>query len=65
MEEITNLFGISNNIIVKAKETEADILSVFKEIQNVALYNQAKVMRAFNQYQVSRNALWKNDWIWI
>lgn len=65
MEEITNLFDISNNVIIKAKESEEDIETVFKDIENIALYNQAKVIKAFKEYQVSRYAFWKNNWIWI
>lgn len=65
MEEITNLFGISNYLVVNTKKAEEDIAQVIKEIENVALYNQAKVMKAFKDYQVSRNALFKDNWLWI
>ena len=58
MEEITNLVDISNKVIDNAKKAEIDVDVVFNEIEKVALYNQAKVMKAFNKFQVSRNAFW-------
>lgn len=58
MEEITNLFDISDNVIKKANQSQEEIKTVFKNIENIALYNQAKVIKAFKEYQVSRYAFW-------
>lgn len=58
MEEITSLFNISNTIISNSKKTEQEISNVLENIDNISLYNQAKVMKAFQEFQVSRYALW-------
>ena len=65
MEEITSLFNISDNVILNSKKAGEEISNILSEIDNISLYNQAKVMKAFKEFQVSRNAFWKDYWLWI
>lgn len=57
MENITNeaykMLGISNNVIELAKECEQELTEKFNEIDEVALFNTAKVLNAFKNNKIS------------
>ena len=53
MEEITNLFNFSNNIINLSKKAENDLRDISQNVDEIALYNQAKIMNAFKEFKVS------------
>lgn len=54
MREAYKLFNINDKIIETAKESEEEIQSVFEEIEGIALYNQAKVLKAFQEEKVAQ-----------
>ena len=58
MEEIANLFNLSSKVVETSKKAEEEISNIFENINNIALYNQAKVLNAFKEEKVSRNAFW-------
>ena len=45
--------GISEKVVELSKKVERDVESVFKEIDEVCEYNTAKVLRAFQKYNIS------------
>lgn len=48
------LFGISSGVSNLANEIEEEYKGKFDEIENVALYNQAKVLQAFKEANISQ-----------
>lgn len=54
MDSIEKMFNIDNNILKKSKEIEENLKSVYEEIEDIALYNQAKVLKAFKNNKVSQ-----------
>lgn len=54
MKEAYKLFGISDRLIAMVKEAEKSLNEKFYEIDQVALFNQAKVLKAFNEARVSQ-----------
>lgn len=48
------LFGISKKVEELANDVEEEIKSVFYEIEETSLYNQAKVLKAFKEANVSQ-----------
>ncbi len=65
MDKIANLFNLSNEIVAASKKAEKEISNVFEDIDNIALYNQAKVLKAFKEEKVSRYAFHKNNRLWL
>lgn len=53
MDNIEKMFNISSDVLLKSKEVEESIKLVFDEIEETALYNQAKVLKAFKDNKVS------------
>lgn len=57
MENVTNksyeIFGISKEVVDLAIECEQEIEEKFNEIDNIALYNTAKVLKAFKDNRIS------------
>ncbi len=51
--ELKDMFGIDENLINKADKVEEKVNKIFKNIDKIALYNQAKVLEAFKSYKVS------------
>ena len=47
------MLNINEKLVAMAEKTEEDIKNVFKEIDKVSYYNQAKVLEAFKYYKVS------------
>ena len=45
--------GISEKVVELSKKAEKDVESIFKEIDEVCEYNTAKVLRAFQKYNIS------------
>lgn len=45
--------GISEGVVELSKKVEKDVESVFKDIDEVCEYNTAKVLRAFQKYNIS------------
>ena len=45
--------GISDSVVELSKKVEKDIEGVFKEIDEVCEYNTAKVLKAFQKYNIS------------
>lgn len=54
MREAYKLFNISDKVIDLANESEEEIGKVFREISDIALYNQAKVLNAFKKEKISQ-----------
>lgn len=54
MREAYKLFNISDKIINLVNESEEQVLEVFKEISDIALYNQAKVLNAFKKEKITQ-----------
>ena len=46
-------FGISNNLISLANETEKELQNIFREIDKTTEYNSLKVLEAFQKYRLS------------
>lgn len=46
-------FGISNELEEIAKQSEIDLRDIFERIDEDALYNSQRVLRAFQKNQVS------------
>ena len=46
-------FGIKENIIELSKKVEKDLVSIFKEVEEVEEYNSLKVLSAFQKYNLS------------
>ena len=47
------MLNINEKLVAMAEKTEEDIKNVFKEIDKVSYYNQAKVLEAFKYFKVS------------
>ena len=45
--------GISDSVVELSKKVEKDVEGVFKEIDEVCEFNTAKVLRAFQKYNIS------------
>jgi cystathionine beta-lyase family protein involved in aluminum resistance len=54
MLEAYKMFGISDKIINLANECEKEIHKLYNEINDIALYNQAKVLKAFQNQKISQ-----------
>lgn len=54
MDSIENMFNIDSSILKKSKEIEENLKCVYEEIEDIALYNQAKVLKAFKDNKVSQ-----------
>ena len=54
MNSIENMFNIDSSILKKSKEIEENLKCVYEEIEDIALYNQAKVLKAFKDNKVSQ-----------
>lgn len=54
MREAYKLFNISDKIIDLANETEVEVSEVFKDISDIALYNEAKVLKAFKKEKITQ-----------
>lgn len=54
MNEAFKMYGISEKIAGMAEEVEKKIIEKYNKIEEVALYNQAKVLKAFNACHVSQ-----------
>lgn len=52
-EQAYGLLGISNKVIELAKECEEELQGRFEEVDNIALYNTAKVLKAFKNNRIS------------
>ena len=46
-------FGIKEDIIELSKKVEKDLMSIFKEVEEVEEYNSLKVLSAFQKYNLS------------
>ena len=53
MDSIKDMFNISDEVIKKSKNIEDELKSVYEEIEDISLYNQAKVLKAFKDNHVS------------
>lgn len=53
MKSIENMFNISSEILKTASQVENSLELIFNEIKDTALYNQAKVLKAFKDNKVS------------
>ena len=54
MSNAYKLFGISDKIMNMANEIEEEYVQKYEEIENVALYNQAKVLNVFRELNISQ-----------
>lgn len=52
-EQAYGLLGISNKVIELAKECEEELQGRFEEVDNIALYNTSKVLKAFKNNRIS------------
>jgi cystathionine beta-lyase family protein involved in aluminum resistance len=59
MKNAYEIFNISHKVQNLAVECEQDIKDIFNEIDDTALYNQAKVLKAFQNNKVSQMHLGK------
>ena len=53
MKSIENMFNISSEVLKTASQVESSLGLVFDDIKDTALYNQAKVLKAFKDNKVS------------
>lgn len=53
MESIKNFFSVSDRVAKEATIAEEKVREKFNEIENISLYNTAKVMNAFKKYNLS------------
>lgn len=53
MDSIDKMFDIDEDILEKSKQVEEDLKLIYNEIEDIALYNQAKVLKAFKDNKVS------------
>ena len=53
MDSIDKMFDIDEDILEKSKQLEEDLKLIYNEIEDIALYNQAKVLKAFKDNKVS------------
>ena len=53
MDSIKDMFNISDEVIKKSKSIEVELKSVYEKIEDISLYNQAKVLKAFKDNHVS------------
>ncbi len=53
MESAYRLFNISENLEKVSRKTEEEIQGVFKQIEENALYNQARVLKAFQNVPIT------------
>lgn len=54
MNNAYNMFNISKDVQIKAEESERKIENIFKELSDLALFNQAKVLKAFHDNKVAQ-----------
>lgn len=54
-EKSYELFGLSKKIIDLVKESEENLKDRFKEIDDIALFNTAKILKAFNENKISES----------
>lgn len=54
MNSIENMFNIDSTMLKKSKQIEEDLKCVYEEIEDIALYNQAKVLKSFKDNKVSQ-----------
>ena len=53
MENIYQMFGISEKIAKLESDAEENLAMVYKEVEAISLYNQAKVLKAFKEEKIS------------
>lgn len=53
MENICGVFNIPKEIIDIANESEEEVLSKYQKVDQIAMYNQAKVQKAFQDNNIS------------
>ena len=53
LKDLYKNYGISEDIIKLSEEAESEIQNVFKEIEQVSEYNSLKVLKAFQDNQIS------------
>ena len=53
LENIYDMLGINKEILNKSQTIEKELSDIYKRVENIALYNQAKVMKAFKECKVS------------
>lgn len=53
MENICGVFNIPKEIIDIANESEEEVLSMYQKVDQIAMYNQAKVLKAFQDNNIS------------
>lgn len=54
MKEAYKLFNISDKLIDIVEKSENNLKEEFTEIENTALYNQSKILKAFNEAKISQ-----------
>ncbi len=54
MNEAYKLFNISDKLISITEKSENNLKEEFSKIESIALYNQAKVLKAFNEARISQ-----------
>lgn len=53
LENICNLLNINKDILDKSQIVEEELKDIYKRVEDIAMYNQAKVMNAFKECKVS------------
>ena len=53
MENIYNILNINKDIFEKSKIIEEQLDNIYKKIEDISMFNQAKVMKAFKECKVS------------
>lgn len=54
MENTYELLGINKQIASIAEEVEEEIKDIIKNVESIAMYNQAKVLNAFRKFNISQ-----------
>ena len=54
MQSAYKLFNISEELEELSKKTEEQVKDVFKQIEENALYNQARVLKAFQNVPITQ-----------
>ncbi len=60
MQSAYKLFNISNELEELARKSEKEVEPIFKQIEETALYNQAKVLKAFQNVPITQSHFTKS-----
>ncbi|MEG2310984.1 MAG: methionine gamma-lyase family protein [Clostridia bacterium] len=54
MEKTYEIFGINEKIVKLAKTCDIELKERFEQLEDICMYNQAKVLKAFHEFRISQ-----------